>query len=218
MTAIHDDEKAADANDGPRLGAFSGNYLAAMRSAAEASLAALNTSVNWMLTLSLALAAVVANSAIGADATPGSRRFAFFVLAGSFPVITHFAIRVTKSYINVVRFAALERAMLTYLTDNSMQMSQLVEVVREYHMSWKSPIAIRTMLGKLFFELGFLYPFLALLLSAGYLGSILWTDSSCVVAAAAATAVLVACFEIGTFLKSSYAREVKIDETAQRLH
>lgn len=217
MTATHD-EPAAGANEPQRLDAFCGNYLASMRSAAEASLAALNTSVNWMLTLSLALAAVVANSAIGANATPGSRIFAFFVLAGSLPVITHFAIRVTKSYINVVRFAALERSVLAYLTDNSIQMSQLVEVVREHHMSWKSPISIRTMVGKLFFELGFLYPFLALILAAGYLASILWAVSACVVVAAAGTAALVASFEIGNFLNSSYAREVKIDETAQRLH
>ncbi len=201
----------------PLIGAFLGNYLASTRAAAESSLAALNSSVNWALTLSLALAAITVNALFIVPAFLHRELLVFLLLVASLPVMIHLGIRITKSYINVVRFAALERGVLSYLTEPDSKFNGLLAMINDHHIKWRSPIPIRTMVRKIFMEFGVAYPAIGIIGAVFYLAPYAWADRPVFCVAATAVAVVASIIEVCTFSRSAYGREVLVDPKATSL-
>ena len=143
-----------------------GAYLNSTRQAAEAALASLNTAVNWSLTLTLGVMAFTIQFIFSENATGfPTLFFSLLILAVTMAMIAHFAIRTAKGYINVVRFAALERAALAQIMISSSipldeklrSYTNFAEFVQTYHMLWKSPVSLPVVFRKVLFEFGYLY-------------------------------------------------------------
>jgi hypothetical protein len=84
-----------------------------------------------------------------------SLTFALLLVGGAASILVHFGIRMTKAYINIIRFAAIERICLQYMLDDSEADSEqssrsqykiIEKTISEYHINWKSPISLGKMI------------------------------------------------------------------------
>ena len=210
------------------LETFFGWYIQSARQSAEASLSNLNGSVNWALTITLAIAAFVMQFIMRTDPVkPSDALFSLGILSITLSVIAHFGIRTAKNYINLIRFAALERkgleAQILHVNassspqDYNERLSQLLNTIREYHIEWKSPVSKKKIFIKILFEFGFSY--LILFLSAIYIYIATFIPIGqypfvYLFVFAVAIALLI---ELLIFSNSPYVRFISIDEIAERL-
>jgi hypothetical protein len=203
-----------------------GAYLNSTRQAAEAALASSNTAVNWSLTLTLGVMAFTIQFILpNASSELPTLFFTLLVLAVTIAMIAHFAIRTAKGYINVVRFAALERAALAQvmmsssipLDEKLQSYTNFANFVQTYHMLWKSPVSLQVVFRKVLFEFGYLYHVALLATAFGY---VTYLSGSKQLPAAIIVLFLlgiVIIFEISRFLASAYGRYVNIDALSEDL-
>ena len=91
-----------------------------------------------------------------------SNIFAWFLLNLSLYFWAIFFIRSCKEYVNQIRFVGLEKRCLSYIFNMKMENGSIfngkdiLEKIREYHLSWYSPIRKNKVIHKVLFPHGFL--------------------------------------------------------------
>lgn len=197
--------------------AFLNAYVGSTRQAAEQSLKSLDASINWALTSTLGVLAFVINAfVIKGSAEPDDRGFLMAILGTSLAMLVHFAIRASKNYLNIVRFAKLEReALKCSLKLEGSTADQLRTTVLKYHIDWASPLGIGSITRKVLFEFGFMY-------MLAFVGFMFWFVAQgsnpekqwiwIVVALATTIAVLI---EILIFSHSPYIKHIELDHDVQ---
>ena len=131
-------------------------------------------------------------------------------------MIVHFAIRSAKNYLNIVRFAKLEReALKCNLKINSGSPKNFLDAVEKYHISWRSPLAVSTIVKKVIFEFGFLYIFgfvcfMYWVVARALPDEKIWNSWIVFLAVALSSSI-----EIGMFSHSPYIRDPAPDHDSQ---
>jgi hypothetical protein len=211
-----------DVPDGPAdpwdpSDAFLNAYIGSTRQAAEQSLKSLDASINWALTSTLGVLAFVINAfVIKGSAEPDDRGFLMAILGTSLAMLVHFAIRASKNYLNIVRFAKLERETLKCtLRFKGATSDHLRKIVFKYHVNWASPLGIGTITRKVLFEFGFMYmlafvSFMFWFVAQGSSPDKHWVWI--VVALVTTIAVLV---EVLIFSHSPYIKHIELDGDVQ---
>lgn len=197
--------------------AFLNAYASSCRNAAEQALKSLDSAINWALTLTLALLAFVVNTGVIKE-LPNTQAalLLLVVIATGFPMLVHFGIRAAKNYLNVIRFAKLEReALKCNLSIEGESKSRFLVAVHNYHVGWKGPIRASRIAGKVLFEFGFFY-LLALA------GGMFWYVARNVNESVYWVLVLVSAFvpiliEISIFSHSPYIKDSVPDADAGKL-
>ena len=199
---------------------FLNEYATSARQAAEQAMKSLDTANNWGLTLSLAILGILA-SMLGSPLLKGGavtdieRVLLLVIVAAALPMLVHFGIRAAKSYINIVRFAKLEREALKCnlrLEDGSDD--ALRSAIIKYHLKWKSPIGRFTILKKVVFEFGFSYEIL-IIMFCFYAASRGLAFAECL--AILLLALFVSGAELWNFSVSPYIRDPELDDESQKI-
>ena len=197
---------------------FLSAYATSTREAAEQAMKSLDTATNWALTLSLGILASVLNSSlIKGSALIGSEHLLLLsIVAAGYPMLTHFGIRAAKCYINIVRFAKLEREALKcnlLLEDGSPEVFKAA--LTTYHLNWKSPIRPWRIFMKVLLEFGFAYLFAIISFSFYFVSRGLKDDSNLpLIGALTLIPVLV---ELGIFSHSPYIKDPEPDHHSGKL-
>lgn len=134
-------------------------YASSSRQAAEQALKSLDSSTSWAVTFTLGILAFAINATVvSPNVTSAGRLLVLAIVSMGFPMLVHFGIRAAKSYINIVRFAKLEREALKcclQIEDGSAE--NLIKSLQLYHLAWRSPINRGRIVFKVLFEFGFFY-------------------------------------------------------------
>lgn len=197
--------------------AFLNAYASSCRNAAEQALKSLDSAINWALTLTLSLLAFVVNAGvIKGLPNPEAALLLLVVIATGFPMLVHFSIRAAKNYLNVIRFAKLEReALKCNLRIEGESKSEFLAALHNYHVGWKGPIGASRIVGKVLFEFGFFY-LLAIV------GGMFWYIARNVNESVYWVLVLVSAFvpilvELSIFSHSPYIKDGVPDSDARKL-
>lgn len=190
------------------------------RQAAEAALGQMNNSVNWSMTLSLAVAGFVAQLifANSQGVTNVLLLALIIMMLVSTAVLVNFFDRTAKSYINVIRFALVERAALreAFSIDHGNKIT-LNTAVLEYQVNWKNPLKISTIVQKVLWQFGFIYWFLIQAVLTLYLVSQLTnTNHGWIFAAVVGAWLIIIVVEIMMYRTSPYTRTALVDHDAMK--
>lgn len=198
-------------------------YLPANKASTEASIANMNSAINWALTLVIGFAAFVAQALLS-NQKALTREIGLVLLAMTGLAIlmtTHFAVRAAKSYLNVVRFSLVERVMISALASghpsSQTGMSSVEDTYCQYVRDWKSPLPRIVVFRKVMFELGFFW----LLLMLAFVYFSVWKSipaDKMGLEILALLATFVGIFiELLIFRQSAYLRSVLPEPSAVRL-
>lgn len=202
---MNDDYARSSEWERNELMAFSANC----RQATEASLAQLNNSVNWAMTLTLAVSGFIIQSVLTADAPYTD--FKLLVLIGlellGFALLANFFARTAKSYLNVIRFSLVERQALRACFEISGSIYRLTHDTEEYYVEWGNPISIKRTIQKVLLEFGFVYWFLINIALTVYLCTMVSCNSATYVYVGVPLSwLIIILFEKWVFGLSAYAK------------
>lgn len=182
-------------------------YLPLLSEERSSSLVELHSATTWTLTLVSGAVLVVALQ----PGFPNTR--SVIALIAVFVVGVHFALRAAKGYINVIRWAHIQRTILS-LAAASGTVSQARRAIHDYHIGWQSPLKPRDVLMKCLFELGYGYILLATLGVLGY--ALSDAGGTWPVFVMSGVSVIASGLEVTFFARSNYMKGVP-NETARRL-
>jgi hypothetical protein len=167
----------------------------------------LNQTVNWSITIF----AGALGAAIVQEKFPNFNTQ--ILLAILLVVISHFFVRCSKAYINVMRYTSLDRYIIAAmaLSDYEVAFGAIVK----YHVQWVSPLAARTVLYKAFVEFGFIYMWLVVAGLYAYALYEAWSISALVLVIIAHVLMGIEIY-IG-LIRSPYLAKVEPMEVAERL-
>jgi hypothetical protein len=167
----------------------------------------MHTTVNWTISLSSAVVLFISTRTTFPDET------SWVALCVAAMLVSHFASRTAKGYINVLRWAAIQRIILRGICDTIDESA--ASAVMVYHIKWISPVHFRTVIGKLLFELGFVY------LYAGIVALLFYTaphvkGTTPIIALTGVTVVAIV-VEFVSLRFSPYLRHVDVDAETRHL-
>jgi hypothetical protein len=150
-----------DAEHIEKLSGVASEYGAAMEANVQSAVSNLHTSISWTQVALLGVLAFVFSKDSGTD---GLIRGA--ALGVAWMLITNFAIRSAKNYINIMRFNLLRRSSLEFALGVQLNPErkkehflQWANTVRHYHVLWESPLRRRRLAKKVLIECGFVGPY-----------------------------------------------------------
>jgi len=179
----------------------------------DSGLTRLETANTWTLTVSLAAVITIIN----AGSFPSDK--SLMLLCATILLTSHFMVRAMKGYINVVRFSALNRAVvdlvLTPGPQRAARFGEVREKFQEYNQEWRLPIKRYHVWVKTLTEFSFGYIFAGLAGLVAYNASIvvgtLQTRVVCI------TIISLAVAELANFnFRSPYMQPGRIDEAMVR--
>jgi uncharacterized membrane protein len=206
-------EKVSSFNGGEISEAFVLSYVEITRDAAEQALKSLDSSINWAVTVTLAVAAFVINAVVrNQNLVADDLTVLIAVLSVTFCIVWHFSIRTAKSYLNLVRFAKLEReALKCRLQLEVTGGAQLREMIEKYHVSWISPLPEWKIVTKVLFEFGYIYLLFFILLLSWFAARQLPPEKWYVGGFAMILVLVALILELFQFSHSPYLKNVQPD-------
>jgi hypothetical protein len=196
---------------------FLNAYASSTRQAAEQSLKSLDTSTNWALTATLGIIAFVVNAlVIKSPVNLETCELLLIILGVGFCMLAHFGVRAGKCYLNVIRFAKLEReALLLNLRLESQTADSVLDAIEKYHISWRSPLYPSVILRKVLFELGFLYLAIFMGIAYWFVSDLLPAAKSWICAVVLLVSAMVISIELTIFSRSPYIAKPAPNEDAE---
>ncbi len=181
--------------------------MAILSTERSTSLGELQNATTWSLTILTGAAVVVGLQQDFPNSVSMVGLSAIFVLG------THFGVRAAKGYINVIRWAHIQRRILGAVT-GEVSKDDVFEAIETYHIKWKSPITRWDLIRKCLFELGYFYILFGLMaaIAFGFFSSTVSNASRLVVI----IAVGLASYEVSVFFDSAYM-DVEPDDEARKL-
>jgi hypothetical protein len=170
------------------------------------SMTYLHTSVNWTITTIIGGgAAIILRDRILDEVTA-------IYLAALTIVSTHFLVRASKAYLNLIRFTFLDRVFTECLSTEDF--SRVNAAIQSYHLDWKNPLRLRSVMMKMFFEIGYFYFYCLLIFPLVYIVAHLGTHA---MYGLLSITILASITEIWWGLwKSPYMRQIEVDTNAER--
>lgn len=174
-------------------------FANAVASQISTSMTYLHSTVTWAVTIFAGgIGAIIIN-----DKFPnGNSQLLLVVL---FVVLAHLFVRTAKAYLNVMRFTALDKYLLTHVAKGDYKSG--FAMIQTYYVNWTSPLSGTTVIAKTLFELGFFYIWTAIVgvfIYTAYLHPTRLTILMLVAHAAAAIELYFA------LLKSPYLKRVQL--------
>jgi hypothetical protein len=179
----------------------------------DSGLTRLETANNWTLTVSLAAVITIVNT----GSFPSDK--SLMLLCATILLTSHFTVRAMKGYINVIRFSALNHAvvglMLIPEAQRTARFSEVREKFQEYNQEWRLPIKRHHVWVKTLTEFSFGYIFAGLAGLVAYNASVVVTTPQVRVVCIIIIGLAVA--ELANFhFRSPYMRPGRIDEAMVR--
>ncbi len=190
-------------------------YHSFLSEAVSASLQYLHSTITWSITITSAGVGFILAQKTFPD--PKSYLFSLALLV----IISHFFVRSGKAYINVIRYAAIQRYIISKKLDCKANLcspdnfESLKYYIKRYHLEWSCPLKRTTVLTKLLTEFGFLYFFI---FNFGLLGYIISKIQHSNTTIAIGLLAIIACYlEIYCgLLLSPYMRDIEVDKLAEK--
>jgi hypothetical protein len=183
-------------------------YLAHLATLLDANMAYLHTTLNWAITILLGGVVFLASRSSFPDLISYDGALIMLV------VLAHFAVRTSKAYLNVMRWSSIEKHILQATINNADEDWDIIKSnIIEYHCNWTSPLALKDVIWKVMFELGFFYLVSITILLIGY--TLYHVQISYLTISHLAVAILFIIIEVWFgLLRSSYMRQVNPDPIA----
>jgi hypothetical protein len=200
-----------------KLSGVASEYGTAMEANVQSAVANLHTSISWT---QVALLGVLAFAFSKDSGTDGLIRGA--ALGVAWMLITNFAIRSAKNYINIMRFNLLRRSSLEFALGLQLTPERKKEhflqwaiTVRHYHVLWESPLRRGRLAKKVLIECGFFGPYVAIVALSCYLiritSPVNWPH-----VASVGAGLFLAILDVSLFLMQSlYLKKIRLDERLQ---
>jgi hypothetical protein len=188
---------------------LSETYYAGLTEKLNASIEYLHSAIAWSITLTVAGVSVILTQA----RFPNERSLVLGVMLSLF--LNHFGVRAAKGYLNVVRFAAIQRRLTAWqLSRSEGDLNRLIEHIRSLDLAWCSPVRKRVVLYKIIFECGYGYFYALTIGTIIYtLATIQATVADILLTIAGAVVQLLELY-FG-LLRSPYLRTIARDEIAE---
>lgn len=188
-------------------------YFSSMTDKINASLDYLHSTITWSITVATAGVGLITAQATYPDMLSMLLSLLLLIL------LTHFFARAGKAYMNVVRYAAIQRRLTYWILsvatpDGEHQaVSDIRDCITYLDLEWRSPVRPATVLRKLLLECGFAYLYM------GVFGLVCFTavginTLASYLAALAALLLIVLEVRYG-LLRSPYLRATAIDALAE---
>ena len=189
-------------------------YHSFLTEAVSASLQYLHSTITWSLTITSAGLGLI----ISQKSFPDFKSYIFSLAL--LLIICHFFVRAGKAYINVVRYAAIQRYIIYHKLNCSPNncsngLQPIDYYIKRYHLEWRCPLNRKTVVIKLITEFGFLYFFSIAILGLIYV--ICKIQHSDLTISIGIVVGIISFYEIynGLFL-SPYMRETDVDNLAEK--
>jgi hypothetical protein len=130
-------------------------YLGHLATLLDSNMTYLHSTLNWGITITVGGIGLVLARASFPD------QMSLLALLALLPVLTHFAVRTAKAYLNVMRWTTLEKHIIEEFLrrDDSGGWDLMRRRILTYHCAWASPLRFWHVVQKVLFELGFAYFF-----------------------------------------------------------
>ncbi len=148
-----------------------------MEASTQSAVAHLHESMSWCQAM---LAAAVTSMFVPFQPDGSLGLFKYAALMAALSLVTGFALRTAKNYLNVMRFSILHRRALSVAVGQAIDpaaypllVARWVGGVRNFYIHWRSPVSRGDLAKKVLFEFDYIYAFgvlvflMVLLLSAG---------------------------------------------------
>jgi hypothetical protein len=190
------------------------DYFISLTYKVNASLDYLHSAITWSITTTTAGMGL----ALAQQDFPNEKSWVLSLALIVF--VTHFCVRAAKGYINVIRYAALQRRIqMCLLLENDgtggPDCSAVVDQIKALDLEWQCPLKRRTVFYKLLLEFGFSYFYLLLIGIATYVATHICFTGAIVWLGALALVLVFVEFYFG-LVRSPYMRAVCRDDLAEK--
>ena len=189
-------------------------YYPTLDTAISTSYNYMHTTLNWAISIITAVVLLVMLRESFPD------RLSWIILSVALILISHFAVRTGKGYLNTLRWSTIQREILLWTLDHnssatSSEDSNLsAQTIRTYHTEWQSPISVFSVLHKLFFDLGFLYLYSIVIVVLAYVAWLVQINAKLYLVTA--FCITLAILEFLQFARSPYLKRTAINSFTQK--